>query len=695
MKKIVYACLCVMLCSSGYACAMEAGTEYQKPTLQEQFQGALDYRSFDHMCELVRADVGHKININAQVPEGFYKKSTALILCTEEQEEYKKDDAKQLFTLLLSRPDLRIDAVDEFGVTALMIASRYGNIDMVKQLITHKDTAKIINMQNTYQHFSALMWAARARQVEVVELLLTVPGIKRDLTTASQFGETAFDIALESAINPNRLSEDGKNAKQCAGLIKINGTDRQGRTLFMLAAQEGDAEWAQWLIQKGADINVQTSQAQGGMTALMYAVAGRHVDIVRMLLENPNLRTQSDFVNAQGLSAYKLALNCLKASANNFDKKHAFMQIIALFGTYWKGYDLLPQMQEKYVVEPFLNDSTMSNQEKLFAILELAYQQKCNPLEVLLLLDLSGIDINGVTPEYKQNALIYVCRMNGKYIEVEELFDEIFTKNPAVSLIDSNGGTALMYALDHSNFYMAEKLLEKGADGRGVFNDTKMTSLMLAVEKCDLDSVTLLLQRDHTQKDAKNAEEKTALDLACEQYLLQNEDEFGCHYDQKTHDTCTKIIELLGGTVPSATPEVPGEVPMVTEPKPVPPINVLPVLPIVAPHVPKPEEIKVPDQTHNTVQKPVKQPSVVNEKKQPISFKNTFKKVFKKWALPGLVTIAINGLLLKRGMFKTALVLDIFAALALTDCLKTRYIPTWLGYQPRRQEIMAAAQVTC
>ncbi|KKR96082.1 MAG: hypothetical protein UU47_C0019G0001, partial [candidate division TM6 bacterium GW2011_GWE2_41_16] len=216
---------------------------------------------------------------------------------------------------------------------------------------------------------------------------------------------------------------------------------------------------------------------------------------------------------------------------------------------------------------------------------------------------------------------------------------EIFTKNPAVSLIDSNGGTALMYALDHSNFYMAEKLLEKGADGRGVFNDTKMTSLMLAVEKCDLDSVTLLLQRDHTQKDAKNAEEKTALDLACEQYLLQNEDEFGCHYDQKTHDTCTKIIELLGGTVPSATPEVPGEVPMVTEPKPVPPINVLPVLPIVAPHVPKPEEIKVPDQTHNTVQKPVKQPSVVNEKKQPISFKNTFKKVFKKWALPGLVTI--------------------------------------------------------
>jgi ankyrin repeat protein len=119
---------------------------------------------------------------------------------------------------------------------------------------------------------TALHWAAHHENAEALELLLRA---RADVNRANELGVTPLWIAAGNSSRPTiaRLLEAGANP---------NLAPATGGTPLMLASRGGDAESVKLLLRHGADVNVK--EAVNGQTALMWAVAHKHPQVVDALI---------------------------------------------------------------------------------------------------------------------------------------------------------------------------------------------------------------------------------------------------------------------------------------------------------------------------------------------------------------------------------------------------------------------------
>ena len=82
-----------------------------------------------------------------------------------------------------------VNQKNEFGMTALMLASFFGHIDVVKSLVKHKNVN--INQQTMYGR-TALHFASMKGQSDVVELILQAKGVQLDIK--DEYEQTASEI---------------------------------------------------------------------------------------------------------------------------------------------------------------------------------------------------------------------------------------------------------------------------------------------------------------------------------------------------------------------------------------------------------------------------------------------------------------------------------------------------------------------
>src|SRR5437773_11925798 len=119
---------------------------------------------------------------------------------------------------------------------------------------------------------TALLWAAHWDDREAVELLLRAGA---NVNAADDHGVTPLARACENAreLTVNRLLEAGANP---------NAAQTNGLTPLMMAARTGNLNVVKALLSRGANVNAATATTHE--TALMWAIAERHVDIVGALL---------------------------------------------------------------------------------------------------------------------------------------------------------------------------------------------------------------------------------------------------------------------------------------------------------------------------------------------------------------------------------------------------------------------------
>jgi len=119
---------------------------------------------------------------------------------------------------------------------------------------------------------TALLWAAHWDDRDAVELLLRAGA---NVNAADDHGVTPLARACENAreLTVNRLLEAGANP---------NAAQTNGLTPLMMAARTGNLNVVKALLSRGANVNAATATTHE--TALMWAIAGRHVDIVGALL---------------------------------------------------------------------------------------------------------------------------------------------------------------------------------------------------------------------------------------------------------------------------------------------------------------------------------------------------------------------------------------------------------------------------
>ncbi|CAF0766986.1 unnamed protein product [Brachionus calyciflorus] len=66
----------------------------------------------------------------------------------------------------------------------------------------------------------------------------------------------------------------------------LNQVDESGMSMLMWACDRGNLDMAKFLIEKGADVNLQDSD---GQSCLHYAVACEHLEIVKLLIEKTKI----------------------------------------------------------------------------------------------------------------------------------------------------------------------------------------------------------------------------------------------------------------------------------------------------------------------------------------------------------------------------------------------------------------------
>jgi ankyrin repeat protein len=119
---------------------------------------------------------------------------------------------------------------------------------------------------------TALHWAAHRDDLAIADLLIRA-GARASV--ADDAGATPLHLACtnRSAAMVERLLDGGANPS--AALLN-------GETVLMTCARTGDARAVTALVRRGADVNVRERAHQ--QTALMWAAAERHPDVVRSLI---------------------------------------------------------------------------------------------------------------------------------------------------------------------------------------------------------------------------------------------------------------------------------------------------------------------------------------------------------------------------------------------------------------------------
>ncbi|CDK31054.1 ankyrin repeat domain-containing protein [Candidatus Babela massiliensis] len=388
-----------------------------------------------------------------------------------------EEDKKEVIRLLLLGAN--IDVQDKDGNTALIIAAKKPNSDIIRILIAsganvnaqnkdantalmeaiheywnpfyydyYKDIVKLliangadVNLKNNKGQ-TALMWASYKGLIEIFNALIVA----------------GADIYVQDndKITPLIWAASGQGKKRpifelfISRGLNVNAKTNNGNTTLMFASRNDDLDSVKFLIESGAEVNAKNNE---GRTALMFASAHTFdkykKNMVKFLIESG-------------------------AEVNTKDNKGRNALMLAS-GACYEGYEI---DTVKFLIK--LGEEFHIKDNKGKSALMLACRRKNQKIVEYLVA--KGVDVN-VQDNKGRTALMFASYCihsfipNYTYWEQKNITSFLIKSGAVVNTKDNEGKNAFIYAKERGHSCLARILLDSGSEG--VLPDDNKNQILL------------------------------------------------------------------------------------------------------------------------------------------------------------------------------------------------------------------------
>ncbi|KAG4086657.1 ankyrin repeat-containing domain protein [Neocallimastix lanati (nom. inval.)] len=377
----------------------------------------------------------------------------------------------------------------------------------VYNYILKKIKPKNINLTDSSNR-SALLWAIKKKNREVVDILLSYPDI--DVNICDKYGNTPILLTAihQDIITMKKLIKDFN--------VDVNEKNNFGNTPLIIATDKKYIDIANILIEnKNIDINAHNNNK---ITALMYAIFKDCNEIIFKILKQPNLDINA--IDNKGNTVLMLAskkgnLQLVKAilkipniniNIKNSENKTAI--VYAIEKGMHKVMTFLLQQNDIIINTVDINGNT-----PITSFIKINSGSNMNFLKILL--KVKKLDVNMVDNDLR-SPLILACEKN--LLEVVKYLFKI--KNININLQDKYKNTALIFAAINRNPEIIKILISNRNTDINKSNNIGKNALMLAIK--DVKCVQLLLKRKDIDLNIRDRKGRTALYIAVEKKYIDS-----------------------------------------------------------------------------------------------------------------------------------------------------------------------------
>ena len=185
-----------------------------------------------------------------------------------------------------------VNAVSNRGASALFEAVSAGHAEVLRILLA-QSKADINAPHDKRSHQTALMIAVQEGKTDIVRSLLDQDSL--DINRRDANNETALSLATISG----QVAIAMQILERCDKSSQLDSTNWKGSSALMLAANKGQNEVVNALLNRGADPS--KKDKEGGGTALLRAIDGRHISVIETMLKYPKVDVHCVDENDRGL----------------------------------------------------------------------------------------------------------------------------------------------------------------------------------------------------------------------------------------------------------------------------------------------------------------------------------------------------------------------------------------------------------
>lgn len=408
---------------------------------------------------------------------------------------------------LLETVGFNVNIITKNGTTALHMASAFGHVNLVRYLIAQGANVNAIDNHGV----TPLELATNNNHGNTVKVLIENGGYIRS-KILDEPGPLHIAVINGSVEEIERLMEQGN--------VEIDSlAPPEGRTALFLASLKGHSVIVEYLISKGARMDVTDMYNQ---SPLEIAIFKEHIGVVSILIENGvdvertlSFGFKSIHVPARwnSLEMIQILVEEGKADVNSKTNKGDTAIIIAIRHEY---EDII-----KYLITKGADLTVVDNRNGMIPLESMT--NECFEFALYTMFDYGKLDMN-MNMTRNGHSVLHWAAHRGR----PDLVKYLLSKGVNVNEVNGAGESPIFIAASKDRLDVARILIEDGAKVEQE-NIDGWRPLHAAAHRGHLRIVELLVEEGNVNVNSKMKNGNTALYLACERgrpaivkYLLNN-----------------------------------------------------------------------------------------------------------------------------------------------------------------------------